>query len=137
MEIIPMCECNSHLKYHNVFSEYPWGTWICPTCKTEYMFIYLENNTYTMLKLGDGVMKKSEIMEKIEFVLFKVEPLVSTEEKERVSNLAAYGPLSVKEIDIQLAKKGWIEIYDTEPGNESVDLSKSGYKELYPSRWVR
>lgn len=42
---------------------------------------------------------------------------------ERVYNLRAMGPLSVRAIDVDLAKMGWIEIYDDEPGNESVDFT--------------
>lgn len=45
----------------------------------------------------------------------------SLEELERLGNLIGLGPLSVQKIDIQLAYHGFIEIYDDEPGNESVD----------------
>jgi hypothetical protein len=42
---------------------------------------------------------------------------------ERIGKLMAYGPLPVREIDIDLALRGWVEIYDDEPGNESVDYT--------------
>jgi hypothetical protein len=42
---------------------------------------------------------------------------------ERIYVLRAYGPLSVRVIDIDLAQMGWVKVYDDTHGNESVDYT--------------
>ena len=42
---------------------------------------------------------------------------------DRLYNLRAHGPLSVTQIDLVLARDGWVDVYDDAPGNESVDFT--------------
>ena len=49
---------------------------------------------------------------------------------ERIADLMAYGPLPVKRVDVELARLGFVEIYDEDKGNESVDIEGDVYHSM-------
>jgi len=53
--------------------------------------------------------------------------LEGAEEISRVRDLMANGPRRVEAVDVRLAQKGWVEIFDDRPGNESVDAAPEAW----------
>jgi hypothetical protein len=64
------------------------------------------------------------LIEQVQQALIKMPEGV--EEIARIRDLML-SPLRVTPIDVRLAAKGWVEIYDTTPGNEMVDISPLAY----------
>lgn len=52
-------------------------------------------------------------------------PLTTEEQRERVRELAAYGPLGRRLVDYELDVLGWTERYDGDPG--ATDLTDAGH----------
>ncbi len=64
------------------------------------------------------------LIEQVEEALIKMPDGI--EEIARIRDLMS-SPLRIAQVDVRLAAKGWIEIYDSTPGGEMVDISPMAY----------